>query len=818
MKRAARLRDLQENPRVELVPCVLNVPILLALLVLLHLFPDFQPIINSEGANIFGINADYVGIMTTFIIATLVFVVILAILTIFFRKMVPAWLFLVPVALFFVYASIFSFVLNNNEYITINYIYQNLGPVPGAVLYLVVASLLVAAGLATIHGLPVLWNEAREATAPRFHPKALATITLAGFLLMALLLGLLLFGHPAMIFWHMLSYSVDGTSPLVIFHGISILVAMGAIACLKCKAVFVSKFHVGEPAFTKIAVVLLRVSLAVQGTIIILGIFFLDAFEGGLPAIILSPLSMTTYATCVFYLLDTRVFPMIDRPHLHGARGTTHRDVRATIVIAPLLWIVLFQPLCGVPPQPALPATNLVVVKNTYATLSTAQRGIFDTYMNSRFPTGMTVDELVGSSGTRDLSRLACGLLFRNATGDVDAASTIIAHLLPDVGAGNFVGCDMVMILEYYRELLAPGLVDAIEAALVECAWSQYTRNERPTYTNIAMMGALIMQYAGITMNVPALRDAGIRKSWEIYLLFTRNETLSEFNSPTYCGVDMLVLAMWRDLGPTDSMRRMGAIMEKALWREFAAFYHPGLKNFAGPYIRAYGMNMKEYYAITGIWIALAIDNITEAPLPDGLVNTYKYGELNFIFPAVQVGHSVPEASIVQQFTSITTSRHLERWLPTDISNLKKPYRVSATLHPEWMMGGVSGRLQESGQFFAGCIHWTSTDGSLAWLLVSGLDNLDVEVSGHTMTIRQNFRADRIVFYVECHDMTAGMFSGSTWDLPNISFGIGGEPSSISAVMADVPLFKATHDIAEPVHNLVKVTCLLDEIRLNIAS
>lgn len=418
----------------------------------------------------------------------------------------------------------------------------------------------------------------------------------------------------------------------------------------------------------------------------------------------------------------------------------------------------------------------------------------------------------------RDFSRIACGLLFRNDTGDIDAASAIIAHILPDVGASNFVGCDLVMILEKYRDILAPALVASIEDALVECARGLYDRNERPTYSNIAMMGALVMEWVGVKLDIRELRDAGIRKSWEIYLLFTCNETLSEFNSPTYCGVDMLVLAMWRDIGPTDTMRRMGAIMERALWRQFADFYHPGLKNFAGPYIRAYGMNMKAYYAITGIWIALAIDDVADAPLPDVLIDTYKYGELNFIFPAVIVGHSIPDAGIVERFRSITEPRYLERWLPTDISGLKNPYRVTATVHPDWMMGGVSGRLQESGQFFTGCIHWNSTDGSLAWLLVSGLDCLDVEVSGETMTLRQNIRAENITFYVECYNLTTAMISGPTWDLPGISFEVGGDPSKVAAVMADVPLFEVTHDIEEPVHNLVKVTCLLDELTLTVES
>jgi len=259
----------------------------------------------------------------------------------------------------------------------------------------------------------------------------------------------------------------------------------------------------------------------------------------------------------------------------------------------------------------------------------------------------------------------------------------------------------LILVMERHQVKLHPVLVSRIEEKLILCAESAYNINERPTYTNMALMGTIVMAWVGVHADRTELRDAGIRKAWGVFLLFQRNNTFSEFNSPTYGGVDMVAITMWREFGPTETMRRMGAIMEQGFWKEISAFYHAGFKNLVGPYFRKYGMDMHSYTAILGIWIALLIDNLAKAPLPASIDF-----ENSNIFSAVQVGHSVPSLDVLQEFTEFSGSRYLERRVPSDISNIGKEYKVTAMLHPDWMMGGVSGRVYAGGQFATGTLTW----------------------------------------------------------------------------------------------------------------
>ena len=55
-----------------------------------------------------------------------------------------------------------------------------------------------------------------------------------------------------------------------------------------------------------------------------------------------------------------------------------------------------------------------------------------------------------------------------------------------------------------------------------------------------------------------------------------------------------------------------------ALWTDIADFYHPGLRNIAGPYDRSYGMDMETYVAFSGLWMrALLPADKAPFPVPD---------------------------------------------------------------------------------------------------------------------------------------------------------------------------------------------------------
>ncbi len=100
-----------------------------------------------------------------------------------------------------------------------------------------------------------------------------------------------------------------------------------------------------------------------------------------------------------------------------------------------------------------------------------------------------------------------------------------------------------------------------------------------------------------------------------VYTLFKKYDSFFEYNSPTYYGVDLYGLALWRDYGSTQRMQTIGSEMEATIWKDIAAFYNPLLRNVSGPYDRSYGMDMESYVSVVGVWMRTVLD-AKNAPLP----------------------------------------------------------------------------------------------------------------------------------------------------------------------------------------------------------
>lgn len=99
------------------------------------------------------------------------------------------------------------------------------------------------------------------------------------------------------------------------------------------------------------------------------------------------------------------------------------------------------------------------------------------------------------------------------------------------------------------------------------------------------------------------IRD-GDEYAQEIIDLFNQHDTLSEFNSPTYTGVSLYGLVLWSTYLPDDSiMAQNGPRMVIKTWESVAQVWHPGLRNMAGPWDRAYGYDMHEYMSLMALWL-----------------------------------------------------------------------------------------------------------------------------------------------------------------------------------------------------------------------
>lgn len=133
-----------------------------------------------------------------------------------------------------------------------------------------------------------------------------------------------------------------------------------------------------------------------------------------------------------------------------------------------------------------------------------------------------------------------------------------------------------------------------------------------PAYSNPALMRALATGWTGRITNDSNMTAAGERYAAEVLALFDRNGTLSEFNSPTYCGVSLYALTLWAKYLPADGngtgsgsssvMARRAPGMIADIWTTVGALYHAGLRNLAGPWDRSYGYDQNLYVGIMNIY------------------------------------------------------------------------------------------------------------------------------------------------------------------------------------------------------------------------
>jgi hypothetical protein len=224
-----------------------------------------------------------------------------------------------------------------------------------------------------------------------------------------------------------------------------------------------------------------------------------------------------------------------------------------------------------------------------------------------------------------------------------------------------------------------------------------------PRYSNIALMKAWL--------------EADESFAKQVVDRFAENGAFEEYNSPTYYGIDLYALALWRLHPPTPSFATWGQQLWDDLWRDIARWYHPGLRNLCGPYSRAYGMDMSTHVALLGLWLPAPV-------LPD-LAKPFEHSHDLTLAPVVELLGGGPEAldydlGLVSQ--RIDDERVATGWLGEHV-----------------MLGGEEGgRIHARGQYHPATAHWRG-----GWLRVRSPRHLDavvfergvLEVTGTDLTI-----------------------------------------------------------------------------------
>jgi hypothetical protein len=444
------------------------------------------------------------------------------------------------------------------------------------------------------------------------------------------------------------------------------------------------------------------------------------------------------------------------------------------------------------------PARSLDSYDPRARTLLTASLDYAEKYWDSS--AGMLRSPLPGDKPlnhrTRESAWYALGLLMRQSEGDKVRALEIIERVLalqldapgepwdgtfartpeePKLGPGaqlwkdfdpnwrQFVGTTFVLMLEEYATDLPRDLVMRMERAIRRAVETELSEGRAEAYhTNIALMHAFLLNWGGARFDKPDWAKQSAEWAKKINSDFARHGTFEEYNSPTYYGVDLFSLALWRRYGSTDFMREVGRELEAALWRDIAEFYHPGLRNLCGPYDRAYGLDMRRYVSLTGIWMGLALpENLTPLPDPRGVMG---HAHDFFVTPAyVALGVVIP-SEVLPALTRFSGERKLER-----IIGGKR--KATAWIGADLMLGGeVTELSRESGpgttygQFHPATAHWRIQQDNVGAIALVESPAVDATAEEGCLKIVTKKGASR--FRIAADGLDEKTLSRTEWVLP----------------------------------------------------
>jgi hypothetical protein len=343
----------------------------------------------------------------------------------------------------------------------------------------------------------------------------------------------------------------------------------------------------------------------------------------------------------------------------------------------------------------------------------------------------------------RESTWYALGLFLRNGSGDraraIRALDTILNHQLVspnqpyhgtwrrfpqeeipsenaiewrdyDPNWREFIGTTLALIVIEFESCLNADLIRRIDEALHRAIVGALNRNVPAHYTNISLMTAFLLDFGARRLGESAWSAASARLATDILNRFRTHNTFDEYNSPTYYGVDLYALALWRSYASQAFLREAGAEMEAALWRDIAQYYHAGMRNMAGPYDRSYGMDMQRYISCLGMWIWMET-GYEQAPFPN-LNQPFEHAnDFAFAPPMALLGVRIPDV-VRSHFRAFRGERQVEQII------WDSPRRVAtACVGERVMLGAETGnRDYLAAQFHPAVIHWLIDDHKVGWI------------------------------------------------------------------------------------------------------
>jgi hypothetical protein len=311
----------------------------------------------------------------------------------------------------------------------------------------------------------------------------------------------------------------------------------------------------------------------------------------------------------------------------------------------------------------------------------------------------------------------------------------------------QFLGTTFSVLLRTFD--LPADVVARLQAAIGRAVEGEPPGRVRPGYSNIALMKAWL--------------DGDEVAAAEVVAAFDEHGAFEEYGSPTYYGIDLWALALWRRFPPSAGFARAGERLWAALWDDVVRWWHPVLQNRCGPYTRAYAMDVTRSAGLLGLWLPQPV----VPPLGD----------------EVHHGHDLTMAPLVElvgggpQLRFDGSERVVEQRLPGG--------RVATGwLGPDAMAGGERGaHARAEGQYHPATAHWATADGTVGWLRLRHAGPLwaTAEEGRLVVEVRDSRSLGRRPVRVE--SSSPGRFEPSAWTFGDRRVAYEGPPAGADGVI-----------------------------------
>ncbi len=348
----------------------------------------------------------------------------------------------------------------------------------------------------------------------------------------------------------------------------------------------------------------------------------------------------------------------------------------------------------------------------------------------------------------------------------------------------EFIGMTFAMLLEHFDTLLPEDMLRKLEAsvrALMDGAVSRVKKSLTPLNTNIRIMYVFLADYFGTRFQEPAWKAEALREGRELEKEYLSLHACAEFNSPTYCGVDLSTLGFFRRYSRNEELVRIMNSLEEGIWRDMADFYNPDMRAFCGPYSRCYELDMS---------VHTCFYDLLYLTLGEDLFPWHPFSIESVIAPLTVLGsYKMPE-DVKPRFLSPCRERQVTRSFRElsergDPDNNQALCTAHAFISPDFMLGGMSGSRNTSYQLHTLVAFWRTNqgigtlkllrcleDGEMCHLHYVDIDAQTEDRSAHVRAVSHVGRPVLLFLEFECPGLNSDAFAGDVWHLPGLDLSL----------------------------------------------